>query len=215
MLKNEKEKFYLSIIIVLLLSGLLIWQGIINVKAIIEKNINEVKNKKVFITAYDLKEKSLPRELEAYNFSKDKIKKFNNYFVFAADNDDEEFSYFFSQLDNIAAETDNSLTIDLYQDEISSLKNKKDAGDPKNSAAKKTEDFRLLRLTLDGNFENLLKFIFRLEGMPYYVYTESININNDARAEVNRAKSGQAGNRQNLRSVLIIKVFKKFTYYEQ
>jgi len=217
MLKNEKEKFFLSVILILIIVGFLIWQGIINVNLDINNNISEIKDKKISKDVYNLKEKSLKQELEAYNFSKTKIEGINNYFVYATDNDDTEFTTFFGQLDNIAMQStqkEKSLVIDLYQDESSVVKNKNKTSSSKDtsSATGSIDDSRLLKLTLRSNFGGLLKFISYLEAMPYYVYIESANVNidNGARAAVEKMdKNNPINNSVNLQTVLIIKVFKK------
>lgn len=217
MLKNEREKFFLSMAVVLTIAGFLAWQ-VININADIDNNINKLKDKKISEEVYSLKEKSLEQELEAYNFSKGKIEKINNYFVYASDNDDAELAYFFGQLDDIAMQStkkEKSLVIDLYQSRLSAAKDGKKAVVSKDSfpqASGKEEDSRLLRLTLKSNFEGLLKFISYLEAMPYYIHIESadINIDSGAGSEKNLDKNilSTSGS-VNLQSVLIIKVFRK------
>jgi len=216
MLKNEKEKFFLFAIIILIIAGLLIWQGIIGISADINNSISELKDKKVSINVYNLKGKSLELEREAYNFSKNEIDKINNYFVYASDNDDTEFTSFFGQLDSIAtqsAQKEKTLAIDLYQRESVVPKDKKKPSDLKNSASLESnkEDSRLLKLTLRSNFESLLKFISYLEAMPYYVYIESVNINIDGGAGARKKMNEDVltSNSPDLQTVLIIKVFRK------
>ncbi len=223
MLKNEREKFYLFAAAVFIITVLLIWQGIFNFIILIEENIGEIKEKKAAIAAYNLKEKSLPAELESYNFSKNKIEKFNNYFVYKNYNDDKEFSDFFSQLDDIAnkaAQKTNSLTIELYENEQSLLKEKKgQVGSAKTSVQNNdSEDSRLLKLTFRGNFESFLKFISYLEAMPYYLYIESLNINIDSSSNFMSKALQNENNLEeknvNLQTVIIVKVFKKEINYE-
>lgn len=216
MLKNQKEKFFLSVAAVLIITGLLAWQGIINVNADINKSIGELKDKKISKDVYSLKEASLEQELEAFNFSKSKIEKINNYFVYASDNDDTEFTSFFGQLDNIAMQStqkEKSLVIDLYQNASDAVKNKKKPTDSKDavSSAGSSEDSRFLKLTLRSNYEELLKFISYLEAMPYYIYIESVSVNIDSGARSNKTldKDISAISSPNLQSVLVIKVFRK------
>lgn len=222
MLKNEKIKFFLSVIIISAIVGFLAWQGVININADINNNIGELKDKKISEDVYDLKGKSFEQERKAYDFSKSKIEKINDYFVYASDNDDTEFTSFFGQLDNIAMQStqkEKSLTIDLYQDESGAQKDKKKPSGSKDSSsgAGGKEDSRMLKLTLRSNFESLLKFISYLEAMPYYVYIESVNINidNSAGAGKNLNKDLPISGSPNLQSILVIKVFKKPIYYEQ
>lgn len=216
MLKNEKGKFIISIIVVLGIAGFLIWQGIISADMDISKNINELKDKKISLNVYNLKVKSMDQEREAYDFSKNKIEKINNYFVYASDNDDTEFTSFFGQLDSIAMQStqkDKSLTIDLYQNKPVAAKDKTKTSISASPSpeASNTEDSRLLKLTLRSNFESLLKFISYLEAMPYYIYIESASINADSGAGTTRSldKNIPTDNSVNLQSVLIIKVFRK------
>ncbi len=108
-----------------------------------------------------MKEKSLEQEIEAYNFSKNKIEKINNYFVYASDNDDAEFTSFFGQLDSIAMQStqkEKTLVIDLYQNESGVSKDKKKPSGLNDSSSQESnkEDSRLLKLTLRSNFEGLL-----------------------------------------------------------
>lgn len=216
MLKNEKTKFFLSVIVILIIACFLIWQGVIGVSADINNSIGELKDKKIASDVYNLKEKSLEQELEAYNFSKNKIEKINNYFVYASDNDDTEFTSFFGQLDNIAMQStqkEKTLTIDLYQSQASTAKNTKKTSASNGASAQDSnkEDSKLFKLTLRSNFEDLLKFISYLEAMPYYVYIESVNINIDsgAGARKNLDKDVPISDSINLQTVLIIKVFRK------
>lgn len=216
MLKNEKTKFFLSVIVVLVIAGFLTWQGIFAINADINNNISELKDKKVSKDVYDLKGIAMEQELEAYNFSKNKIDKINNYFVYASDNDDTEFTYFFGQLDSIAMQStqkEKSLVIDLYQSQPGTAKNtKKTSGSIVSSGqGSGAEDSRLLKLTLRSNFEGLLKFISYLEAMPYYVYIESVNINVDSSAGAKESlnKNTPISSSINLQSSLVIKVFRK------
>lgn len=204
MLKNEKGKFFLSLIIVLVCIGFLIWQGIVRANADIEKNISELKDKKVFSNVYGLREDSLPAETADYNFSKSKIEKINNYFVYADDDDNIAFTSFFTQLEEIAfqaTQKSNSLTMDLIQTTVLAPK----SAPIKTSGA--ANDSRFLKLTLQGDYESLLKFISYLEAMPYFIYIESINVNiNGAERE---KKDISASDSVSLQSILIIKVFRK------
>jgi hypothetical protein len=212
MLKNEKTKFFLSIIVVLIISGALIWQGVFVINAKVNNSISELKEKKISKEVYTFKGTAMEKELADYEFSKSKIEKINDYFVYASDNDDTEFTSFFGQLDNIAllsTKKEKSLVIELYQVQpVAVKKTTGSASVPKQESSSK-EDSRLLRLTLKSDFEGLLKFISYLEAMPYYVYIESININvdNSARARENTP----AGSSFNLQSSIIIKVFRKTT----
>lgn len=215
MLKNEKINFFLSAFIVFIIIVFLIWQGIININRDINNSINELKDKKVSTEAYSLKIKSLDQELNAYNLSKSKIEKINNYFVYASDNDDMEFTSFFGQLDSIAMQStqkEKSLTIDLYQNGSVAANSKKTSStskDPVPAASK--EESRLLKLTLRSNFQGLLKFISYLEAMPYYIYIESASINADSEAGAVKSadKNISSSDSVNLQSVLIIKIFRK------
>lgn len=216
MLKNEKGKLFISVIVVLGIAGFLIWQGIISADIDISNSINELKDKKISLNVYNLKVKSLNQEREAYNFSKNKIEKINNYFVYASDNDDTEFTSFFGQLDSIAMQStqkDKSLVIDLYQNKPIAAKDKiKSSGSASpSSEVINVEDSRLLKLTLRSNFESLLKFISYIEAMPYYIYIESVNINTDSGAGTTKSldKNIPINSSVNLQSVLIIKVFRK------
>lgn len=211
MLKNEKIKFFLSIAVVLAVAGLLIWRGIFVINNEVNNSINALKDKKIFRDVYALKESTMDQEMEDYNFSKNKFDTVNNYFVYASDNDDTEFTAFFGQLDNIAllsTQKEKSLVIDLYQTELAvPVKGAKKPSAPADSSVK--EDSRLLRLTLKSDFEGLLKFISRLEAMPYYVYIESVNINADN--SVKEKTEGLAVRSINLQTSIIIKVFRKTT----
>lgn len=209
MLKNEKTKFILSIIVVLIISGFLTWQGIFVINDTINRSINELKDKKISKDVYSLKESSMEQELAAYNFSKDKIGKINNYFVYASDNDDTEFTAFFGQLDNIALQStqkEKSLNIELYQSEPVSVRGAKKT-DPSAQGGGK-EDSRLLRLTLKSDFEGLLKFISYIEGMPYYIYIESVSV---SASGVKAKENSPIPSSVNLQSTIIIKVFRKTT----
>lgn len=208
MLGNEKGKFFLSIIIVLACSGFLIWQGIILVNADIEKNASEIKDKKIFSKVYGLREDSLPAETKDYLFSKSKIEKINNYFVYADDDDNMAFTSFFAKLEDFAfqaTQKTNSLQMELYQTAVLAPKNANKSAPAKTVEA--VSDSRLLKLTLQGNYESLLKFISYLEAMPYYVYTESINVNINGAAEAK--KDTLSSDSINLQSILIIKVIRK------
>jgi len=212
MLKNEKEKFFLSVIAILIISGLLVWQGIARVKTDIERNIGAVKNKKVSIKVYDLKKDALASEIKDYDFSKNKIEKINDYFVYADDNDDMAFTSFFTRLEDLAFQSTqktNSLTIELYQSKIPAPKDKNKKASVQ---ADQANDNRLLKLNFQGNFESLLNFISYLEAMPYYVYIESASVNADSGgAGTNKIlnKGVLADDSINLQTVLIIKIFRK------
>lgn len=216
MLKNEKENFFLSLFAVFLIVGFLIWQGILNINSDIQNTIADLKDKKISISVYDQRIKSLDQERESYDFSKSKMDKINNYFVYASDNDDAEFTNFFGQLDNIAMQStqkEKTLTIDLYQNESSAAKDKKKPSDSKDATGKNDtkDDSRLLKLTLRSNFESLMKFIANLEAMQYYIYIESVNINidNNVRSRNKLDKDISSNNSIDLQTVLIIKVFRK------
>lgn len=213
MLKNEKEKFILSVIVTLVFIGFLIWQGIFVVNADIDNSINVLKDKKISKDVYALKGKSLEEEKKAFEYSKQKIEEINDHFVYASDNDDTEFTSFFGQLDDIAVKStqkEESLVIDLVQNgskaAVKSSAEKDTAG-----KADDKEDSRLFKLTLKSNYEGLLKFISYLEAMPYYVYIESvtININNGEGSDKNFDSNASASSSPGLQSILIIKVFKK------
>jgi hypothetical protein len=216
MLKNEKVKFFLSVIFVLIIVGLLTWQGIIVVNDKINNNISELKDKKISKDVYALKGKTLGQEQEAYDLSKNKIEKINNFFVYASNNDDTEFTSFFGQLDSIALQStgkEESLSIDLYEiDRASAAKTvKATTGNDSPDEASKDES-RLLKLTLKSDFGGLVKFISNLEAMPYYVYIQSIstNIDGDTQSVVGKNIKMQPVNiNVNLQSVLVIKVFRK------
>lgn len=216
MLKNEKIKFFLYAFIILIIIGFLIWQGIIKINSDINNSISALKDKKISRDVYSLKGKALGQEREAYSFSKSKIEKINNFFVYASDNDDTEFTSFFGQLDAIAMQStqkEKSLDIDLYQDASVPDKSKTKSASAKvpSSAAAEKEDSRLFKLTLRSGFEGLLKFISYIEVMPYYVYIESININiNSASAALKKSDKNNPNNDSiDLQSVIIIKVFRK------
>ncbi len=216
MLKNEKEKFFISVIVVLLIIGFLIWRGIVNVNAEINDKINELKDKKVSINVYSLKENLSEKEREEYDFSKDKIEKINNHFVYASNNDDADFTVFFGQLDSIATQTtqkEKSLSIELYQKKPIAPNDKKKSDGSNNSVPTKEEieNSRLLKLTLESNFEDLIKFISYLEELPYYIYIESVSVNMDNSAGIREKtkKDISADSSVDLQTVLIIKVFRK------
>lgn len=216
MLKNEKEKFVLSIIIVLICSGLLIWQGIININNDIENTLSDLKDKKITKEALDLKDKTLEQEQQDYDFSRKKIEKINNYFVYASDNDDTEFTSFFGQLDAMASKStgqEDSLTIDLVQSGPTTEKNIKKTSSAKESSSNEAakEDSRSLKLTLKSDFQGLMNFISRIEAMPYYVYIESVSTNTSDRSAVAKKidKNTPADDSIDLQSIIVIKVFRK------
>jgi len=62
MLKNEKGKFILSVIFVLIVVGLLAWQGLFVINNNIANNISELKDKKISKDVYTLKGKTLEQE---------------------------------------------------------------------------------------------------------------------------------------------------------
>lgn len=212
MLKNEKEKFILFIIVILIFIGLLMWQGIIVINEDINDNISELKDKKISKDVYALKEKTFVSERGDYDFSQKKIEKINDYFVYADENDNMAFTAFYTRLEEIAFQSTqktNSLIIDKYQLAVVAPKDKS-----KNTPDKSVEavsDSLLFKLTLQSNYNDLLKFISNLEAMSLYVYIESVNINIDgsSKSAKDLNKDILISDSPGLQSVLIIKVFRK------
>lgn len=207
MFGKEKEKFYLSAVIILILSAVLIWQGILKGKAAIDDNINQIKDKNISLTAYSTRETTLERNLEKYNFATDKIKEINGYFL-----DENNLPDFIKQIEDSADQTSNLLEIrfaDKADMTASDLVTAKKTSSVTNGASSSSaEDFYALRLDIVGSFENLERFVARMEGMPYHSYIDSMVINTGQSLN----KTGSVDKNYSsvtLKTKIVLKAFKK------
>lgn len=185
---REKEIFYFSLVAIFIVCSVFAWQGIIEMKKSNDYGIVKIAEKKATIAEYGLKEKYLPNSLSNYNFAVNKIAEMRKYFV-----NDNDLPDFIKTLENLADKTSNSLEISFISAPALSAN---PSGEANNIKTKGEKGGFTMQLAVKGSFENLIKFISHLEGMPYYAYINSINISTDS-------KKDDSSNR----SVLVIKVF--------
>lgn len=202
MLKKEKEKFYIITAIILSFMLILIWQGIFSSRMAIENKTSEILDKKASIGAYSQRTEALPAVLANYNSAKKKIDEVNERFVSGAT----EVGKFFSDTEIIAFETSIKLEKAFIENpEIVKKPAKKQPADSEDIL--KTEDDKFLRFTAKGTYMNLLRFISKLEAMPYYIDIKSVNIGAaDVSVRGLPEKNSLPGE---LQSIIIVKVFKK------
>lgn len=185
---REKEIFYFSLVAIFIICSVFAWQGVIEMKKSNDYGIVKIAEKKATIAEYGLKEKYLPNSLSNYNFAVNKIAEMRKYFV-----NDSDLPDFIKTLENLADKTSNSLEISFVNAPALSANSSGEANNIKTMGEK---GGFTMQLAVKGSFENIVKFISHLEGMPYYAYINSININTDS-------KKGDFSNR----SVLVVKVF--------
>lgn len=204
MLKKEKEKFYIITALSSLIGIVLIWQGIFSARAAIGNKILEILDKKAFIGAYSQREKDLPAALINYSGAKEKIDEMNKLFMDGTNS--VEVGKFFGDLEGIAAETSIGLDKVFIENPEAVKKTVKKPSAAKEGETETAPEDKFLRLTLRGEYENLLSFIYKLEAMPYYIDIKSMNISAGAAARQNlKEKDNSEGE---LQAVVIIKVFK-------
>lgn len=186
---REKEIFYFSLVAIFIICSVFAWQGVIEMKKSNDYGIVKIAEKKATIAEYGLKEKYLPNSLSNYNFAVNKIAEMRKYFV-----NDNDLPDFIKTLENLADKTSNSLEISFVN--APALSADSSVGVNSKTKGQKEKGGFTMQLAVKGSFENIVKFISHLEGMPYYAYINSININTDS-------KKGDFSNR----SVLVVKVF--------
>lgn len=207
---KEKEKFYLTLILILVIGALLVWRGIINGQVIVDSNIEAIQDKKITIGAYDLRGVELPHALDSYSSAKKEIDKLDPLFV-----DDKNLPVFINDLEVVANITSNSLEKVFIDDpdampQKGSSKSNTSKASPTPTPKPKEGDAYALRLTLNGNYKQLMNFVSKLESMHYYIYIRSISINTKVESSSGPAagKKKQSSG-ENLQTTMIIKVFKK------
>lgn len=208
MAKKEKEKFYIVTIIIVLIGLILFWQGIFSSHISIENKILEILDKKVSIEAYRHKERVLSTALTDYASAKEKIDKLNERFVDGASS--VEVGKFLSELENSANETSVAMEkVFIENPEVDKKADKKPSTSVPGGPQEQRDKY--LQLTVKGKYENLLRFINKLETMPYYIDIKSVDINAVvvSRQDLMKKKDSSAGELQGL---IVIKVFKKEKY---
>lgn len=215
MLNKEKEKFYLTIAAISIIGIVLLWQGVFGSKALVDDFIKKINDKKLIIAAYDFKENDFSRTLENYNFAKNKIDTLDSYFV-----GEENFPDFIKELELTAEQINSKFEItEIAETNPSDVTNNKEK---KASAAKEVkkdsgkDSSYIIKVVVGGSLDHLIKFISRVESMPYYVYIDSVNINLDSGVDLNN--SGLQGKKipdGSIKAQLVIKVFKKQNFNDK
>jgi len=215
MLNKEKEKFYLTIAAIFVIGIVLLWQGVLGSKALVDDFIKKINDKKLIIAAYDFKENDFTRTLENYNFTKNKIDTLSSYFV-----GEENFPEFIKELELTAEQINSKFEItEITETNPSDAKNNKEK---KASAAKEAkkdsgkDGSYVIKVVVGGSLDQLVRFISKVESMPYYVYIDSVNINLDSGVDLNN--NGLPGKKipdGSIKAQLVIKVFKKQNFNDK
>lgn len=194
-------------LVFLIFSVFLAWQGIIEAKKNIDYNIAQIQEKNIILSAYNIREKTLEQNLENYNFAKDKFEGINNYFVDKNNNLPE----FIDQVEDIASQTSNEFSLEFIDNAPVPVKKKDDksaAGNAKIETSGGVENY-ILKMNLSGTFNNVKRFMALMETMPYYSYIDSLAIN---ASDSSSLKESQENSSAIVEAVLTVKVFKKQNY---